>query len=261
MTTRLCTALLLLALAPSALRAQKVLTPVADAPPPPEYAHPYSFGEAGGSLVLALPTGEFRHYVSVGGGANLFGAIKLVHDGPLSLRADATILIYGSETRQVLLGGGPLQLITVDVTTSNAIFSMNVGPQLAATRGAIRPYAFGGIGFSYFWTSSSVSGSDQSNQPFATSTNFGDGTFAVRAGGGLWIQISHKRVPVWLDLGASYVWSGRASYLRPGSIDINFSPPVIHPITSETHLWMIHLGIAAGLVPARPKGALEGIGG
>jgi hypothetical protein len=74
----------------------------------------------------------------------------------------------------------------------------------------------------------------------------------VRAGGGIWIQISHKRTPVWLDLGGQYVWSGRASYLRPGSIDTNSSPPVVHPITSETHLWMIHVGVAAGLVPKIP---------
>jgi hypothetical protein len=105
MTIRPSTALLLLALAPAALRAQKSPVPVADAPLPPEFAHPYAFGEAGGSLVLALPTGEFRHYVSAGGGANLFGAIKLVHGGPLSLRADATILIYARRGRSPSAGG------------------------------------------------------------------------------------------------------------------------------------------------------------
>jgi hypothetical protein len=252
MTIRSC-ALLLLALAPAAAHAQKTPAPVGDAPPPPEYAQPRPFGWAGGSLVLALPTGEFKHYVTAGGGINGFAAITLVPGGALSLRLDGTFLLYGAESRQVPLGGGPLQLLTVDVTTSNTIFSMNLGPQLTATSGAIRPYVHGGIGFSFFFTGSSVSGSDNSDEPFASSTNFSDGTFAVRAGGGIWIQVSRKRTPLWLDLGAQYVWNGRVSYLRPGSIDTDVSPPVIHPITSETHLWLIHVGISAGLVPARPR--------
>lgn len=249
MTIRPFATLLLLALAPVAARAQKTPRPVPDAPPPPEYAPVRSFGWAGGSLVLALPTGEFKNYVHVGGGLNGFAAIKLDPAGALSLRLDGTFLLYGAESRRVPLGSGALSLITVDVTTSNTIFSLNFGPQLTATRGPVRPYAMGGVGFSYFWTSSSVSGSDQSNQPFASSTNFGDGTFAVRAGGGVWVQVGRGRTPIWLDLGAQYVWNGRVSYLRPGSIDTSVSPPLIHPITSETHLWLIHLGVSAGLVP------------
>jgi hypothetical protein len=266
MTIRPCAVLLLLALAPAAARAQKTPRPVPDAPPPPEYGPPApvavrSYGWAGGSLALALPSGEFKNYVHVGGGLNGFAAIKLVPDGALSIRLDGTFLLYGSQTRRVPLGSGPLGLITVDVTTSNAIFGMNIGPQLAATSGAIRPYAFGGIGFGYFWTSSSVSGSDNSNQPFASSTNFGDGTFAVRAGGGVWIEAFHGRTPVAIDVGVQYVRNGRVSYLREGSITFDaLGNPVFHPIRSETHLWMIHVGVSAALVP-KVAPALTGIGG
>ena len=246
MTIRPCALLLVLALAPALARAQKTPVPVADAPPPPEYGPAHVIGFGGVGLDLALPTGDFRHYVTVGGGFDGFFALKLVPSGALSLRLDLTVLLYGSETRRYPL----VPLIDVDVTTSNTILGMNIGPQFVATSGRIRPYAMGGIGFAYFNTSSSVSGSDNS-EPFANSTNFGDGTFAIRAGGGLWIQVGHGRTPVWIDLGAQYLWNGKVSYLRPGSIDLG--PPVVyHPIRSETHLWMIHAGVSA---PIAPKGS------
>jgi hypothetical protein len=214
-------------------------------------ALPPTVGWAGGSIVGALPTGEFRRYVSGGGGFNGFLALKLGPDEPLSLRLDGTFILYGAETRRVPLGTGPLGLVNVDVTTSNSIVNFVFGPQLTTTRGALRPYASGGVGFSYFWTHSSVGGTNDS-EPFASSTNFDDFTFAWRAGGGLWIQVGHGRTPLWLDLGAAYVHNGRVQYLREGSITFDLSGhPVYSPVESATNLVLIHLGISAGLRPKR----------
>jgi len=253
MTLRTLSILAALAVVPMAARAQKRPVRVTDAPPPSDaYGEPRTFGWAGGSLVLALPTGEFKNYVQVGGGLNGFAAFKLTRDGAASLRVDGTMLIYGNETRRVPLGTGALALVSVDVTTSNLIFGLSIGPQLMAPSGTVRPYVNGGIGFSYFATSSSVSGENNS-EPFANSTNFGDGTFAVRGGGGLWIRVGHGRTPVWLDLGAQYVRNGRVSYLREGSITFDLAGnPIYSPIESETHLWMVHVGVSAGLL-SRPR--------
>ena len=255
MTIRPCAALLLLALAPVTALAQKTPMPVADAPPPPQFdtvpAAVRSYGWAGGSLALGLPTGEFRRYVSAGGGLNIFGALKLTPDGLLSLRLDGTLLIYGLVTRTVPLGSGPLGLIDVDVQTSNVIVGLYLGPQLTVPRGAVRPYANAGIGYSGFFTGSSVSGTDNSDS-FASSTNFSDGTFAVRAGGGVWIQAWRGRRPVAIDIGAQYVWNGRVSYLREGSITFYLVNPVYSPVRSETHLWLIHVGVSADIVPQLP---------
>jgi hypothetical protein len=209
-----------------------------------------AIGWGGGSLALALPRGEFADYVHLGGGLNGFLAFKLSPQGTLSLRLDGTFLIYGSETRRVPLSS-TVNLVTVDVTTSNMIASMGIGPQLAATSGWIRPYVNGSVGFSYFWTSSSVRGADNIDA-FASSTNFGDAAFALRGGGGLWIQLTHGRTPLWLDLAAHYVRNGRVQYLRPGSIDASVSPPLIHPIESETDFWLVQLGVSTSLqVPRR----------
>jgi hypothetical protein len=162
------------------------------------------------------------------------------------------VLIYGSETRRVPLApSGPLALVNVDVTTSNVIVNLGIGPQLTATRGAIRPYVNGEIGFSYFGTSSSVEGTHDV-EPFASSTNFDDFTFALRGGGGLWILLSNRRTPVSLDLSAHYIRNGRVSYLREGSITFDTDgAPVYHPIESETNLWLVQAGVSIGLQPRR----------
>lgn len=212
-----------------------------------------TIGWAGGGLALALPVGEFSNYVKVGGGANGFVAWKLAADGAASIRVDGTFVIYGSETRQVPLApSGPLALVNVDVTTSNVIVNLGIGPQLTATRGAIRPYVNGEVGFSYFGTSSSVQGTHDV-EPFATSTNFDDFTFALRGGGGLWILLlSSKRTPVSLDLSAHYIRNGRVSYLREGSITFDIAgAPVYHPIESETNFWLVQAGVSVGLQSRR----------
>jgi hypothetical protein len=208
-----------------------------------------TIGWAGGSLALALPVGEFSNYVKVGGGANGFFAWRLAADGAASIRVDGTFLIYGSETRRVPLApSGPLSLVDVDVTTSNMIASMGIGPQLTATRGAIRPYVNGEVGFSYVGTSSSVSGSGDGDS-FANSTNFDDFTFALRGGGGLWVRLSSV---VSLDLSAHYIRNGRVSYLREGSITFDLTgAPIYHPIESQTNLWLVQAGVSVGIQPRR----------
>lgn len=245
MALRPSTPLLLLALLPAGLAAQKPPVPVSDAPPPPAFEAPAEMGLAGGSLVLALPVGEFKRYVNAGGGVSGFFDVRLGSQSAVGIRLDGTFILYGNERRRVPLSS-TVQLVYVDVNTSNQIVNVGIGPRIAARSGGIRPWVGGAIGFSYFWTSSSVAGSDNVG-PFASSTNFEDFTFAWHAGGGVLVRLGHGRTPVYLDLAAVYLRNGRVQYLRPGSIDTSVSPPVITPIESETDLWMISLGVSVGL--------------
>lgn len=252
MTTR--TALLLcltLAALPGAAAAQKPYVPRPIAPLGDEADADRIVAWGGGGLVLALPVGEFSRYVNVGGGLNLFGALPLARRGAASIRLDATFLIYGSETRRAPLSG-TVQLVTVEVTTSNQIIGLAIGPQLTATSGGIRPYVNGQVGFSYFATVSSVRGTNDV-EDFARSTNFDDITLALRGGAGVWLRLTHGRTPVWLDLSAEYVRNGRVQYLREGSITFDQTgAPIYHPIESETHLWQVQVGIAVGAPARRP---------
>lgn len=185
--------------------------------------------------LLAQPTGEFADNVGLGFGLGGHMLWEPDPDRVFGLRADASYLIYGSETRRYQL----LPLVDVDVTTNNQIAGFQFGPQLSVGRGAVRAYGYGQIGFSYFATTSSVEGSG--------STNFDDFTFARAVGGGVRFQLTHGRTPVALDLGARYLYNGRARYLREGSVEVSGDVVTITPVESQTNLILYQLGVSIGL--------------
>lgn len=191
---------------------------------------------------FGVPQGEFAENVdaAVGGGG---GALWKV-GGPFALRADLGVMIYGSETRRVPLGGGALGLITVDVTTTNTIFGGSIGGQLGVPSRTVMPYVGGAIGFSAFTTTSSVEGSNSSNEPFASSTNSSDGTFAKTAIAGLYIPVG-KTGRTHLDIGVRHTWNGeRVRYLTEGDVteDIN-GDIVITPRESRADILTIVVGL------------------
>lgn len=190
---------------------------------------------------IGLPQGEFSENVNIAGG--LGGGLLWRVSGPLALRADLGFLIYGSETRRVPLGGGALGLINVDVTTTNSIFGGSVGAQLGMPGPTIMPYLGGSIGFSAFTTSSSVRGSNSADEPFASSTNSSDGTFAKIAAAGLYIPFG-KGTTVF-DLGVRHTWNGEnVRYLTPGDIteDVN-GDVILNPRQTRADFLTIVLGV------------------
>jgi len=167
--------------------------------------------------IVVQPTGEFRDYVDLGGG--LRGAIRLDLDdtGILGLRIEAGGMTYGRETKRVCLSETVGCRITVDLTTSNNVFMMGVGPELTLPIGPFD--VFGSLlgGFSYFATSSSVQGTSD-DTPFASSENYGDGGWAWNWGGGIRLPIVRGRTPVALEVGLSHQRNGRREYLTRGDI-------------------------------------------
>lgn len=192
-------------------------------------------------LHIGLPQGEFSENVNIAGG--LGGGLLWRVAGPLALRADLGFLIYGSETRRVPLGGGALGLINVDVTTTNSIFGGSVGAQLGMPGPTIMPYLGGSIGFSAFTTSSSVRGSNSADEPFASSTNSSDGTFAKTAAAGLYFPFG-KGTTVF-DLGVRHTWNGEnVRYLTPGDITEDANGDVIlNPRQTRADFLTIVLGV------------------
>lgn len=200
------------------------------------------------SLNIGVPQGAFAENVSIAGGFG--GGVIWKVGGPFALRADLGAMIYGSERRRVPLGGGALGLITVDVTTTNSIFGGSIGGQLGVPGRTVMPYVGGQIGFSAFTTTSSVEGSNSTNQPFASSTNSSDFTFAKSAIAGLYIPVGETG-NVHLDLGVRHTWNGeRVRYLTRGDIteDIN-GDIILSPRESRADILTIVLGVSIA-----PKG-------
>jgi hypothetical protein len=200
----------------------------------------------GASVVYGRPTGAFAAYVNQGFGVDGFGRWKVDERGIFSLGLEGGWMQYGRETIRAPLSS-TVGRINVDVTTSNNIVFLGAGPQLTVPSGPVRPYVSGSVGFSYFFTESSVAGSNSDDESFAATKNFDDFIFATTGGAGVYIPLGTRR-EAGLDLGVRYHNGGRGQYLREGSItDRPGQAPLIVPIESETRLWSWRVGFVAGL--------------
>lgn len=199
----------------------------------------------GVSLVYGRPTGEFATYVDQGFGLDGFARYKVDRRGIFSLGVEGGWMQYGRETIRAPLSS-TVGRIMVDVTTSNNIVFLGAGPQLTAPSGPVRPYVAGSVGFSYFFTESSVSGSSSDNQSFAETNNFDDFIFATTGGAGVYVPLGSRR-EAGLDIGVRYHNGGRGQYLREDSIrDRPGQTPLITPIESQTRLYSWRVGFVAG---------------
>ena len=203
--------------------------------------------QGGLSFSLGQPRGPFRDYVDDGIGVGGHALYRLDRQGAFAVRVDGGFLNYGRETKRVPLSTTVGGRIMVDLTTTNNIAWVGVGPQLMAPRGPVRPYVNGTVGFSYFATQSSISGADDSEN-ILHDTNYDDLVFSYSGGTGVLIPVAHgRRTLVFLDLGARFHNNGRTKYLREGGIeDLPNGQIALHPIDSNANLWTYHIGVSIG---------------
>jgi hypothetical protein len=197
------------------------------------------------ALIAAQPVGDFGDAVKNGFGGTLGGLMALDRRGIFSIRGDLGFLVYGSEKQQVPL----VSRIQVDITTTNTIGLFTFGPQLAIQSGPLRPYAHGFIGWSYFTTKSSLSGTndDDDQDDYFTTEHARDGVVSVGGEGGFLIPISTGKTPVALDLGARYMHNGMTRYLAKGDIRDNPDGTVSYTMReTDTNLWIYRIGVRVG---------------
>jgi hypothetical protein len=206
----------------------------------------------GGSFTVARPTGEFGDYVENGFGGDVHYMRALDDDGVVALRVDAGLAIYGYER---YTAGDDWGYYT-DVSTSNNIAWVGVGPQIGVPDGRLRPYVNAYAGYSFLWTTTTLDdGYDDYyyGDPYyddeVTITEQDDWTFSYGAGAGVYIPIRQGgRNPLSIDLGLRYRNNGEAEYLREGDIVGNPDGTVsIFPVRSDTDLMTYHIGFSIGV--------------
>lgn len=203
-------------------------------------------GAAGGSLDYAAPTGDFHRYVRQGFGIDGFFRWNTDPEGIFGIRVDGGFVIYGHERKRVPLSSTIGGRILVDLTTSNNIIWFGIGPQLTLPFPSLQPYFNASVGFAYFFTESSVAGSNFNSEPFASTRNFSDAAFDFSVGGGVLIPLGSSRAS--LDLGVRYLSNGQVAYLREGSIeDQPDGSIVLHPIRSDANLLLWRLGVSVSI--------------
>lgn len=194
------------------------------------------------SFIQGRPQGAFQRNVGLGYGVDGAYLLRLDRAGIWSLRASAGVASYGHESRRTPLSETVGGRVTVDVTTTNYVVPMSIGPQVSWPTGSVRPYINAGVGGQAFFTESRVEDSGGFNT-LASTTNHSSMSSAWTAGGGVYLPLYVGRFQVQLDLGVQYFNGGTTRYLAPGSIvDLPNARIAVTPLESATHLAIIRFG-------------------
>ncbi len=200
-------------------------------------------GAFGVSFAAANPTGDLGMLVDQGFGVEFSGAAPMAAEGHLRIRADLGFLVYGVERIRYCSFGCRLES---ELTTTNSIVYGGIGPEVVLANGNIQPYVHGSAGFAYFVTSSSLDDRDGYG-PYLETTNYSDGVFGFKYGGGIRVRMGGGRKPVFLDLGVERHDNGIANYLTRGDIVDNEDGSItMFPNRSEADLLNFRVGISIG---------------
>ncbi|WP_411278531.1 hypothetical protein [Gemmatimonas sp.] len=206
---------------------------------------PSGRGSIGLHLQLSEPKGEFGQNTGNGFGFGGYVLARLDPNSIANLRGDVSFLTYGNATRRISLSGTG-GLIQLNLRTTSNIVSFVTGPQLLGPNGTFTPYATALGGFSVFWTSSSIEGSSNEQDPFATTTNASDAGWAYGGAVGSYIRVSNGKNPVRIDLGARFLRHDDVRYLNADRVREAYNndrPPV--PIRGRADFVTYYLGINA----------------
>jgi len=199
--------------------------------------------QVGGDFVVAQPKGELANNIPNGYGLNLTGMFRLDPQGFVSIRGDVGGAQYGRESFRVDYFGVTGRVL-LEVETTNSIAWGAIGGHLQIPDGWIRPYANASIAYSHFSTTSSISGTNDS-EDYASTTNQSDGTRAWIFGGGLVIPFGNRYSLGGLNLGARYYYGGEAEYLREGDITDNIDGSITtNPQRSKTDMVVWQVGVS-----------------
>lgn len=214
-------------------------------------------GNFGLNFMTILPKGDFAKEVDDVG----FGiALDLGYSFdqiPITVGLEGGFGVYSTSTFRVPFSG-TVQVVTVEVETSNNIGLGHLFLRFQPQTGTFRPYFEGLVGLGYFGTSSSVK-NVTTGEEVASSINSDDVAFSYGAGGGLMFKV-YEGVPdeeagptavpieVLIDARVRFLFGGEATYYKSdavyqeqGTNAVKFDSSKSH--TSTTDLMTLHLGV------------------
>lgn len=174
---------------------------------------PTGAGNAFGNLQVTEPRGEFARNTGNGFGLGAGLVFRLDPNAIINWRTEASVVTYGRSERKVPFPGTG-GLISLELETTSSIFSFVTGPQLLGPKGVFMPYIAPLGGFSVFWTQSSLEGSDNEEEPFASTTNSTDAVWAYGAAAGTYLRVYNGKHPVRVELGARLLRHDNVKYLN-----------------------------------------------
>ncbi len=197
---------------------------------------------------LGFPQGQFKNNVD---SLSYGGTGQFVYNFPrssISVGAHFGILVYGRESSTESFSTQILDFDLNEVTT-NMIFMCHFLLRVQPQKGIIRPYLDGLVGFNYIWTITSVKSYRYGEMHNIASSNIqNDVVLSWGGGGGVMIRVyskkRKKRNPfvIYIDLGAHYLWSKEAEYMKEGSIRQENDQILYDIYISTTDLLTGHLG-------------------
>lgn len=202
-------------------------------------------GALGLSFVAADAVGDLGLLVNKGFGVDLTAAGPVAANGHVRVRGNLGMIVYGHERLQYCNFSCR---VGSDLTTTNSIAYLGVGPEVVLATGGVQPYVHSTVGMSYFFTSSALDDNDGYGS-YSQTTNYSDLVFAWKFGGGVRFKLGGDGAhPVYLDFGVERHINGVANYLTEGDIVDNSDGSVtLYPNRSEANLVGFRLGFAVGL--------------
>ncbi|NNE71993.1 MAG: outer membrane beta-barrel protein [Rhodothermales bacterium] len=179
--------------------------------------------ELGIDLALAVPQGAFDQNMGQTGFGLNFHVGHHLGKSPVMIGLDIGAHTYGSERRRE-----PLSMTIPDISarveTTNNLAQFHGMIRLQPISGQVRPYVDALYGFKYLWTRTSLM-EDYYDEELVGSTNQDDFTRSYGVGAGVDFRVwngpmgeDERPGSVYLTLGARYLLSGEAEYLREGDI-------------------------------------------
>ena len=242
-------------LLPALLHGQKTPDrPPIDLSPPTPQERPSKVDLLSGSIFgdWGVPVGAFRRNEDGGGGLGFHGAYALDPGRHVALRAEGGFLEYGYVTSDITVpayddGGSYVGNTKVSYTLrEHQMYTLDIGPEVTARRGAVRPYGFATAGVSYFLSRMNVRPPQYDGDDGVDRTIFSSGNFAWSTGVGLRLG-SHDARSGLFDIGIRFRRNARARYANDRSLtNVSGGPVLVTPFYGSANLITIYAGAWVG---------------